>query len=95
MSNAIILLGQPGSGKSTVGALLTDIIAVKTEAELVNLDNERVWTVEKRNEEAGIAPDSRNIGFYSADDPAFRQQHGFRILTNIAETNAEYLEPFT
>lgn len=95
MSQAIILLGQPGGGKSTVGALLPGIIKEKTGAELVNLDNERIWTVEKRNEEARTAPDSRNIGFSSADDPAFRQQHGFRILTNIAETNAEYLAGFS
>jgi hypothetical protein len=86
MPTAIIILGQPGSGKSTLIPEVAARLEKETGLKFLNLDNDRTWTSEARNKKA------QEEGFSSADDPAFVKNWGLKILQAIMAENAEDLK---
>jgi adenylate kinase family enzyme len=85
MPTAIIILGQPGSGKSTLISEVAKRLEERTGLSFLNLDNERTWTAAARNQKA------KDEDYESADDPEFRKKFGLEILKAIMAENADDL----
>ena len=86
MAKAIIVCGQPGSGKSTLVPLVARIFTQRTFGLFISLDNEHF----------GVNPETRvaiteALGFDNPDDPQFRRTVGLRILLDTMDSIANHL----
>jgi energy-coupling factor transporter ATP-binding protein EcfA2 len=85
MAKAIILCGQPGSGKSTVAPLAAQLLS-KSGSLFVSCDNEHFGV----NAETRVAITTA-LGFENPDDPEFRRTIGLNILLDTMDSIASHL----
>ncbi len=85
MAKAVIVVGQPCSGKSTLLPLAAQILS-KSGNFFISLDNE----------DFGVRPETRismttALGLSNPDDPEFRRTVGLRILLDTMDSIANHL----